>query len=316
MSLRLIGWRCLVACLSLSGAGGHQSAPKQQPALPASTLRVWSGEQWIEWWNSAAAPDRWTGPLPVVARAFRWRDAAPGVQWTEIRMAGREEAWRIRVIVARLDPRVVRFRLDTAYQDRGVRPAWSVERARPNALVAINAGQFPRALPWGWVVLDGHEYLRPGVGPLSVGVAFDSSGGVRWIPGDSLSDPAVRRGAVAAFQSYPRLLVAGAVPLPLRDADRGVDLAHRDARAAIGQLTDGSILFAITRFDGAGGVLDFLPFGLTTPEMAAVMGALGAREAVMLDGGISSQLLIRDQGRVHRWKGLRRVPLGLVVVAR
>jgi exopolysaccharide biosynthesis protein len=231
-------------------------------------------------------------------------------------MAGREEAWRVRVIVARIDPRVVRFRLDTAYQDRGAKPAWAVERARPSALVAVNAGQFPRSLPWGWVVLDGHEYLRPGVGPLSVGVAFDSSGAVRWIPGDSLDNPAVRRGAVAAFQSYPTLLSAGSVPSPLRAEDRGVDLAHRDARAAIGQLADGTILIAITRFDGAGGVLDFLPFGLTTPEMAAVMGALGAREAVMLDGGISSQLLIRDRGARHLWKGLRSVPLGLVAVAR
>ena len=288
----------------------------QQPGLPASTLRIWSGGQWIEWWNSATAPDRWIGSLPVVERALQWRVAAPGVQWTDIRMAGREEAWRVRVIVARIDPRVVRFRLDTAYQEHGARPGWAIERARATALVAVNAGQFPRSLPWGWVVLDGHEYLRPGVGPLSVGVAFDSSGGVRWIPGDSLGNPAVRRGAATAFQSYPALLAGGAVPLPLRAMDRGVDLAHRDARAAIGQLADGSILIAITRFDGAGGVLDFLPFGLTTPEMAAVMGALGAREAVMLDGGISSQLLIRDQGTVRRWEGLRRVPLGLVVVAR
>ena len=313
MSLRLPGWSCLVACLTFSSLGGHLT---QQSGLPPSTLRVWNGGRWIEWWNSAAAPGRWTGPLPVVARAFRWRDAAPGVQWAEIRMAGREEAWRIRVIVARLDPRRIKFRLDTAFQDRGAKPAWSVARARPSALVAINAGQFPRSLPWGWVVLDGHEYLRPGIGPLSVGVAFDSSGDVRWIPGDSLSDSTVRRGAAAAFQSYPRLLAGASIPPQLQHEERGVDLAHRDARAAIGQLADGSILIAITRFDGAGGVLDFLPFGLTTPEMAAVMGALGAREAVMLDGGISSQLLIRDQGTVRRWKGLRNVPLGLVVVAR
>ncbi len=313
MLLKLREWGCLVACLSLWGSGDHFP---QSGVLPASTLRVWSGGQWVEWWNSSAAPDRWNGPLPVVARALQWRMAAPGVQWTDIRIAGREEAWRIRVIVARIDPRVVRFRIDTAFQDHGAQPAWAVERARSTALVAVNVGQFPRTLPWGWVVLDGHEYLRPGVGPLSVGVAFDSDGGVRWIPGDSLGDPATRRGAVAAFQSYPALLTGGDVPPPLRREDRGVDLAHRDARAAIGQLADGSILIAITRFDGAGGVLDFLPFGLTTPEMAAVMGALGARVAVMLDGGISSQLLIRDRATVHRWKGLRRVPLGLVVVAR
>jgi len=43
------------------------------------------------------------------------------------------------------------------------------------------------------------------------------------------------------------------------------------------------------------------------------MGALGARDAVLLDGGISAQLLVRDaQGTARRWPGLRRVPLGLV----
>ena len=73
----------------------------------------------------------------------------------------------------------------------------------------------------------------------------------------------------------------------------------------------------MTRFEGPGGVLANLPVGLTTPEMAAVMGALGARSAVLLDGGISCQLL--DPGprsEAHRWPGWRRVALGLVAVPR
>jgi hypothetical protein len=70
----------------------------------------------------------------------------------------------------------------------------------------------------------------------------------------------------------------------------------------------------MTRFEGLGGVLENLPLGLTTPEMAALMGALGARRAVLLDGGISSQLLIREGGRTHRWPGWRRVALGLVAM--
>ena len=37
-----------------------------------------------------------------------------------------------------------------------------------------------------------------------------------------------------------------------------------------------------------------MPFGLTSPEMAAVMGALGCRQALLLDGGISGQLRLRD----------------------
>jgi exopolysaccharide biosynthesis protein len=151
---------------------------------------------------------------------------------------------------------------------------------------------------------------------LSVGIAFDSAGEVRWIPPGALADRAVRQGAVMGFQSYPRLLDDGRIPPPLQTAGNNLDLAHRDARAAIGETRDGRILIALTRFDGLDGVLGFVPFGLTTPEMAAVMGALGAREAVMLDGGISSQLLIRAPDGTRRWRGLRPVPMGLVAVAR
>jgi hypothetical protein len=46
------------------------------------------------------------------------------------------------------------------------------------------------------------------------------------------------------------------------------------------------------------------------------MGALGARRALLLDGGISGQLLVREEGRTRSWAGLRKVPLGLVVLPR
>jgi exopolysaccharide biosynthesis protein len=47
--------------------------------------------------------------------------------------------------------------------------------------------------------------------------------------------------------------------------------------------------------------------------MAAVMGALGARDAVMLDGGISGQMMVRGaNGAVKAWRGARAVPLALV----
>jgi Phosphodiester glycosidase len=56
-----------------------------------------------------------------------------------------------------------------------------------------------------------------------------------------------------------------------------------------------------------------VPFGLTAEEMAAVMGALGCRDALLLDGGISGQLLLREAGgSVRTWPGTRSVPLGLV----
>jgi exopolysaccharide biosynthesis protein len=109
------------------------------------------------------------------------------------------------------------------------------------------------------------------------------------------------------------LLHQGQVPPPLQHSGNGVDLEHRDARLAIGTLGDGRVLVALTRFDGLGSSLGRIPLGLTTPEMAAVMGALGCRDALMLDGGISGQLAVREPGGSMRsWPGIRSVPLGLV----
>jgi len=109
------------------------------------------------------------------------------------------------------------------------------------------------------------------------------------------------------------LLQDGVIPAPLREAGGGVDLAHRDARLALGTLADGRVVIALTRFDALGESLGRVPFGLTSPEMAAVMGALGCRQALLLDGGISGQLSVRAaDGSVRSWPGTRSVPLGLV----
>jgi exopolysaccharide biosynthesis protein len=249
---------------------------------------------------------------------MQWRKAADGVEWGELRLAGVGEARRLRAVAVRIDPRRVRLRLDTAFTARGERANWTVDDARQDAIVAVNVGQFVRTLPWGWVVIDGREFLAPGRGPLSTAVAVDSSGSVRWIGPDGLADPTVRRGVVAAFQSYPTLLTAdGDVPAALREPGRGIDVEHRDARLGIGELADGRLLIVLTRFDALGESLGLLPFGPTIPEFAALMGALGAKQAVALDGGISGQLLVRDaDGTEHAWRGMRRVPMALVALPR
>jgi hypothetical protein len=49
--------------------------------------------------------------------------------------------------------------------------------------------------------------------------------------------------------------------------------------------------------------------------MAAYMRSLGCRRAVLLDGGVSGQLALRNRdGTVRRWANWRTVPLGLVVL--
>lgn len=148
-------------------------------------------------------------------------------------------------------------------------------------------------------------------------VALTNDGSLRFVSPESL--PLFRAAGEArnAFQSYPALLTGdGHVPVQLRIRNRLVDLDHRDARLAICELTDGRVLVALTRFDNLGRVFGSLPVGLTLEELVAVMGALGCRRAVSLDGGLSAQLLVRPMiGPALRWAGNRSVPLGIEVVA-
>ncbi|MBX6331573.1 MAG: phosphodiester glycosidase family protein [Gemmatimonadaceae bacterium] len=312
--------RALPAALVLWLAAAGSTAPPHAGADGGAALAVARGGAWYTWWRAANAPARWAAPDPTVTRAVGWHRAADGVEWGELRLAGGGEAWRTRVIVVRFDPARVRVRLDTAFHGSLARAAWTIARAPRDAVLALNAGQFVGSLPWGWVVLDGRELLPPGHGPLSTAVVIDTAGRFRWVQPGEIAAIRHRRDVAAAFQSYPTLLVGdGEVPpvLRARSSSADIDLAHRDARLAIGELRDGRVLIALTRFDALGGALDVAPFGLTTPEMAALMGALGCRTAVMLDGGISSQLAVRgEDGAEHVWPGLRRVPLGLVAFPR
>lgn len=301
MILAALGHAALAAACAGSAAGVGP--------LPSSALSVRAGGEWVRWWRSDRAPVRYDsaatyGPL---ARAVAWRPGAAGVEWAEVELSGSGEAWRTRLVAVRVDPDRVQFALDTASAD-GL-PAWTIDRAPADAVLALNAGQFARSMSWGWVQLDGMQFLAPETAPLVTTLAFTRDGNVRVTHAALPDSGGVRWG----FQSYPTLLRGGEVPVPLRFSGCGVDVAHRDARLAIGTDREGRVVVALTRFDALGEALGRVPFGLTTPEMAAVMGAIGAADAVALDGGISAQLMVRGaDGRVRKWPGVRRVPLALV----
>ncbi len=289
---------------------GAQDAP-----LPSSVLAFRDARgAWRELWTSATAPAAWTGaPL---AKHVQWRAGASGIEWGELALRGTGEAWRTRLVVARLDPAKVRLALDTAFTPKR-EAAWTLDRAPKGVVLAINAGQFEATMPWGWVSLDGRRWLPPQHGPLSAALVQDSSGALRWIQGGDVARTSSAGGVRWAFQSYPAVIAGDSILPPLRAAGRGVDVAHRDARAGICLTRDGRLLVAITRFDGMGNTLHFVPFGLTVPEMAGVLGALGCRNAMLLDGGISARLRVRDaRGVAHDWEGMRPVPLGLVALPR
>jgi uncharacterized protein YigE (DUF2233 family) len=243
-------------------------------------------------------------------REVAWRPAAGGIEYGELLLSGSGEAWRMRVVVARLDPRQVALSLEPAFVEE---ERWTVGDAGSSAALAVNAGQFRGTLPWGWVVTGGRQLLSPGFGPLAGAVVVDATGAVRIVPPGEIAAEQRRGGVREAFQSYPMLLENGVPPEALVRPGLGVAVDHRDARLALGTLPDGRVVVALTRFDALGPRLGRLPFGFTSVEMARVMRALGCHDAILLDGGISGQLMVREEGgEVRTWAGVRSVPLGLV----
>ncbi len=240
-----------------------------------------------------------------------WQEVSPGVWQREMRMAPDGPLAPVRAVVVRLEPSRVRFTLDYSARDYGMIGTWTVDRMPPAGVVAVNAGQFSGGAPWGWLVRDGVESQQPGTGSLGMSFVVDRAGGLSLVTREEL--PAVRSNALHAFQSYPALLTGtGQLPWELQAPGRGVDLAHRDSRLALGLLDDGSVLIAITRFGSLGRTGETVPWGPTVPEMAAFMKSLGCRRAMLLDGGLSSQLAVRRRDGVSQWKNWRAVPLGLI----
>jgi uncharacterized protein YigE (DUF2233 family) len=252
----------------------------------------------------------------LVTLGVLWHAVRPGVWQRELRMASSGALAGVRATVIRMDPRQLQFQLDTATRDYSLSAAWTIDRIPDDGVVAFNAGQFTGGFPWGWLVLNGVETTPPGVGRLGMAFVVDSTGRATLAMPDEL--PTARTRARIAFQSYPALLTgAGDMPWELRAPGRGVNLTHRDSRLALGIMADGSIIVAITRFSGAGRAGETLPFGPTVPEMAAFMHSLGCERAMLLDGGISSQLAVRDAGGVvKRWANWRSVPLALIATPR
>jgi len=290
-----------------AGPVGHEDATLAV-RLPSGASRLF--------WRASRAPVQWTAADAGLIGLVAWHPGQPGggVEWATLPIAGQGEAYALTLVLARIDPQAVSFHL--VWDIEQDRAAWTVHRA-DGAALALNAGMFVEQLPWGWVVSDGRERLPPGHGPLSSALVGLADGRLVWIDGDDVSKwrgPA-ERDLRFAFQSYPTLLAGdGAVPAALRNG--AINDTHRDARLALGLDRQGRLLVAMTRLDIPIPGADRVPFGLTVPEMAAVMGALGAQHAMLLDGGISAQLTISDStGHARVWKGLRKVPLALVARA-
>lgn len=245
-----------------------------------------------------------------------WEPVRPGIELGALPVSAPGEGQWTRVVLLRFDPGRYRLQLQSRLQSDLRAGAWTVDSAPAGAVAAWDAGQFSGIVPWGWTVANGVELRPPGVGPLSLAVVSDTAGRVRFVPPDSIEEVRAAGGIATAIQSYPTLLTGdGGVPEPLVTPGLGVDLGHRDARVALCLLRDDRLLLLLTRFDGLGEAGASIPLGLTLTETAQLLQSLGCRRAVALDGGISSQLMVREStGETRTWRGWRRIPLGMILV--
>ncbi|HET7041871.1 MAG TPA: hypothetical protein VFI13_07620, partial [Gemmatimonadales bacterium] len=119
-------------------------------------LAVHAQGRWQTWYRADAAPARWDGPLPLVAEAVEWSPAATGLEVGRLRLSGPGEAWRVGVVLIRIDPARVRWALHWGMA-AGDRKAWTIDSAPDDAILALNAGMFNAGAPFGWTVIDGQE---------------------------------------------------------------------------------------------------------------------------------------------------------------
>lgn len=248
----------------------------------------------------------------LVSLGALWHPVRSGVWISESIMSRSGPLSVVRAVAVRIGPSSHEFSLIALKAVDGTRSIWTIDSIPDDAVVALNAGQYSSGIPWGWVVMDGREIKPPGSGTLGMALVTDSAGAVSLVTAAEISGR--REHVMNAFQSYPALIVDGQVPWALKATGRGVDLAHRDTRLGICTLSDGSLVILLTRFTPLGTAGATLPWGPTVPEMAEHMLSLGCRRAMLLDGGISSQLAVRNNdGTLRRWPNWRPVPLAMVM---
>jgi hypothetical protein len=262
--------------------------------------------------DTAGPPIRVSNGPSRLAGLLRWRTVRPGIALASLELHAGRLRTPVNAVLVRVDPRQVRFALRMATAENGMTGAWTLDSAPAAAVLAMNAGQFKATGPWGWVVIDREERRNPGRAPLSIGIRIDTAGRLAWVrrgrEEEARRDPTI----AFAFQSFPLLLFDHRVPPAVRDP--GItNMNHRDARLLMTETDDGALVFLLTRYAALGSIAERVPIGLTTPETVVLAAALGVRHAVMLDGGTSAQLSVRDStGTEVRWPGLRKVPLALM----
>ncbi len=169
---------------------------------------------------------------------------------------------------------------------------------RSGATAVINGSYFhPRSYaPAGDLVVHGN-FVSLGRVPTAVTITPDNLAAIRPV---NLFRTAAWRGFETVVASGPYILRAGAVQRGADSAYQDGALFRRAARSAVGLKGGRHLIFMSTRAP------------LTTLEAAKLMRALGAQDAVLLDGGSSTGLAWQGRTLI---RPARKIAYGIAIYA-
>jgi hypothetical protein len=253
-----------------------------------------------------AAPVRPIAPSAFTFAVDSFRPRVIGNGLTHASLYAKTGPWAIHVLDVQLDKCL------SAVAAKGVGSAVGriktteilarLERERQDVLGGVNADFFSLAngVPTNALVIRGRVLTPPSRQPV---FAVDSAGRphiVNLVPlGDAaftVDDPALARVSLAPFHPMeavggrPRL-VRDSVIVPEVDTEGQAGFANsRHPRTAIGIANNGKRLFVVVVDGRQAG----FSAGMTLRELANVMLALGARDALNLDGGGSTTMVVEN----------------------
>ncbi len=191
-------------------------------------------------------------------------------------------------LVAIYDPSRVHI-ATTAYLGEKGESILTVSK-RENALVAMNAGGFydpdwnsNGALPHGTVISNGavvSDYIDSGNGGGFIGFTKEN----KFILGSMSKEEAINMGYRDAIEFGPFLIVNGKRSFIRGNGGWGVA-----PRSAIGQRQDGIVLFVVINGRSASSI------GADMIDLCDIMENYGAYNAANLDGGSSSELVVKQK---------------------
>ncbi len=242
----------------------------------------------------------WTDITKQQTSRRRWaaRDAFLQVEWGEV-TEGLERA----VLPLRRPPNPLEvplrlLRIDPARQQVIVAhlPDFAradvAEIARANGMVAaINASYFSDEGPIG-LLIEGGQQLHPQSAKWAAHLLIDRAGAIRIVN----RKQAKTTGAIWAIQGFPAIMSGGTIFSYIKSGS-SFNVLEVDRRSAACLTADGRLLLLATD----SGLVN----GLSFYELGTVMGGLGCRDAMGLDGGSSTGFYLKkgeDEEVIHTLK--------------